>query len=86
MSRKEQMNNLHKSLMILSRKLNIEDYSLVAGTMFQLYTGYKFGYKQFDQQFLTDIHFIWKIHHKKSIQNKAKILKLKVVDGGKVNK
>ena len=86
MSKKPQANNLHKSLMILSRKLNIEDYSLVAGTMFQLYTGYKFGYKQFDQQFLTDIHFIWKIVHKKSIQNKAKILKLKVVEGGKINK
>lgn len=86
MTKKQQMNNLHKSLMILSRKLNIEDYSMVAGTMFQLYTGQKFGYKTLDQQFLTDIHFIWKINHQKSIQNKAKILKLKVVEGGKVNK
>ena len=40
MSKKPQANNLHKSLMILSRKLNIEDYSFVAGTMFQLYTGH----------------------------------------------
>lgn len=86
MTKKQQINNLHKSLMILSRKLNIEDYSMVAGTMFQLYTGQKFGYKTLDQQFLTDIHFIWKINHQKSIQNKAKILKLKVVEGGKVNK
>jgi hypothetical protein len=86
MSNKVQINNLHNSLQILSRKLNMEDYSLIAGTMFQLYTGHKFGYKQFDQQFLTDIHFIWKIHHKKAIQNKAKILKLKVVEGGKANK
>lgn len=86
MKKKPQINNLHKSLQILSRKLNIEDYSMVAGTMFQLYSGQKFGYKTLDQQFLTDIHFIWKIHHQKSIQNKAKILKLKVVEGGKVNK
>jgi hypothetical protein len=64
----------------------MEDYSLVAGTMFQLYTGYKFGYKAFDQQFLTDIHLIWKINHKKSVQNKAKILNLKVVEGGKNQK
>lgn len=84
MTKKPQVNNLHKSLQILSKKLNIEDYSFVAGTMFQLYTGHKFGFKQFDQQFLTDIHFIWKINHKKSVQNKAKILKLKVVEGGKV--
>jgi hypothetical protein len=54
--------------------------------MFQLYTGYKFGYKAFDQQFLTDIHLIWKINHKKSVQNKAKILNLKVVEGGKNQK
>ena len=86
MKKKPQINNLHKSLQILSRKLNIEDYSMVAGTMFQLYSGQKFGYKTLDQQFLTDIHFIWKINHQKSIQNKAKILKLKVVEGGKVNK
>lgn len=83
MKKKQQINNLHKSLMILSRKCNMEDYSFIAGTMFQLYTGHKFGYNKFDQQFLTDIHFIWKINHKKSVQNKAKILKLKVVEGGK---
>ena len=86
MLKKPQTNNFHKSLQILSRKLNMEDYSLVAGTMFQFYTGNKFGYKVFDQQFLTDIHLIWKINHKKSVQNKAKILKLKVVKGGKNQK
>jgi hypothetical protein len=86
MNKKVQINNFHKSLQVLSRKLNMEDYSLVAGTMFQLYTGHKFGYKSFDQQFLTDIHLIWKINHKKSVQNKAKILNLKVVEGGKNQK
>jgi len=86
MSKKPEINNFHKSLQVLSRKLNMEDYSLVAGTMFQFYTGYKFGYKAFDQQFLTDIHLIWKINHKKSVQNKAKILNLKVVEGGKNQK
>jgi len=62
MSKKPEINNFHKSLQVLSRKLNMEDYSLVAGTMFQLYTG------------------------KKSVQNKAKILNLKVVEGGKNQK
>ena len=43
-----------------------------------------FGYKKiFDPQFLPDISFIWQIHHKKAFENKAKILKLKVVRGGK---
>jgi len=77
------MNNFHKSLKVLSGKLNMEEYSLVAGTMFELYMGRKFGYKPFDQQFLTDVHQIWKIDHKKSIKNKVKMLKLRVVDGGK---
>jgi hypothetical protein len=83
---KNQSTDLHKSLQICARKLSIEDYALVSGTLFQLHCGYSFGYKKHDQQFLTDIHFIWKINHKKSIQKQAKILKLRVVKGGKNEK
>ena len=53
-------------------------------TMFQLHAGMTFGYKKiFDPQILPDISYIWQIHHKKAFENKAKILKLKVVRGGK---
>jgi hypothetical protein len=78
--------NFHKCLQILSKKLNQEDYALVGSTLFELYAGKKFGYKPFDQQFLIDVHLIWKINHEKSIKNKAKILKFKVLQGGKAQK
>jgi hypothetical protein len=79
-----QINDLHKSLQLLAKKLNFEEYTLVAGTMFQLHSGMTFGYKKiFDPQFLPDISYIWQIHHQKAFENKAKILKLKVVKGGK---
>ena len=72
------------NLQLLAKKLTFDEYTLVAGTMFQLHAGMTFGYKKiFDPQFLPDISFIWQIHHKKAFENKAKILKLKVVRGGK---
>ena len=80
---KSQLTDLHKALSLCAKKLTIEDYSLVAGTFFQLHCGHSFGYKKQDQQFLTDIHFIWKINHKKKIEKQAKILKLKDIRGGK---
>ena len=83
---KKQLTDLHKSLQICATKLSMEDYSVVAGTFFQLHCGYSFGYKKHDQQFLSDIHFIWKLNHKKKIEKQAKILKLKVLKGGKVEK
>ena len=83
---KKQLTDLHKSLQICATNLSMEDYSVVAGTFFQLHCGYSFGYKKHDQQFLTDIHFIWKLNHKKKIEKQAKILKLKVLKGGKVEK
>lgn len=83
---KSQLTDLHKALSLCAKKLTIEDYSLVAGTFFQLHCGHSFGYKKQDQQFLTDIHFIWKINHKKKIEKQAKILKLKVIRGGKNEK
>jgi hypothetical protein len=83
---KKQLTDLHKSLQICATKLSMEDYSVVAGTFFQLHCGYSFGYKKHDQQFLTDIHLIWKINHKKKIEKQAKILKLKVIRGGKNEK
>jgi len=83
---KNQLTDLHKSLQVCAKRLTIEDYALVSGTLFQLHCGYSFGYKKHDQQFLTDIHLIWKINHKKKIEKQAKILKLKVIRGGKNEK
>lgn len=83
---KSQLTDLHKALSVCAKKLSIEDYALVSGTFFQLHCGYGFGYKKHDQQFLTDIHFIWKINHKRKIEKQAKILKLKVIRGGKHEK
>ena len=83
---KNQSTDLHKALSVWAKKLSIEDYSLLAGTFFQLHAGYRFGYKEHDQQFLTDIHFIWKLNRKKKIEKQAKILKLKVIKGGKNEK
>jgi len=78
------INDLHKSLQLLAKKLNFEEYTLVAGTMFQLHAGMSFGYKKiFDPQFLPDISLIWQINHKKAYENKAKVLKLKLIRGGK---
>ena len=85
MARKDEpINDFHRSLQLLARKLTFEEYTLVAGTMFQLHAGMTFGYKKiFDPQILPDISYIWQIHHKKAFENKAKILKLKIVKGGK---
>ena len=83
---KNQLTDLHKSLQVCAKRLSIEDYALVSGTLFQLHCGYNFGYKKHDQQFLTDIHLIWKVNHKKKIEKQAKILKLKVIRGGKNEK
>ena len=83
---KNQLTDLHKSLQVCAKRLTIEDYALVSGTLFQLHCGYSFGYKKHDQQFLTDIHLIWKVNHKKKIEKQAKILNLKVIRGGKNGK
>jgi len=83
---KKPLTDLHKSLQICATSLSLEDYAVVAGTFFQLHCGYSFGYKKHDQQFLTDIHFIWKFNHKKKIEKQAKVLKLKVLKGGKSEK
>ena len=80
----EQISDFHRSLQLLAKILTFEEYTLVAGTMFQLHAGMTFGYKKiFDPQILPDISYIWQIHHKKAFENKAKVLKLKVVRGGK---
>jgi len=85
MAKKEEpINDFHRSLQLLAKKLTFDEYTLVAGTMFQLHAGMTFGYKKiFDSQILPDISYIWQIHHKKAFENKAKILKLKVIRGGK---
>ncbi len=42
----EPISDFHKSLQLLAKKLTFEEYTLVAGTMFQLHAGMTFGYKK----------------------------------------
>jgi hypothetical protein len=84
MTKNEPISDFHKSLQTLAKKLTKEEYSLVAGTMFQLHAGMTFGYKKvFDPQLLPDIEFIWRIHHGNKIKKKAEVIRLRVITGGK---
>lgn len=84
MTKNAPINDFHKSLQLLAKKLTKEEYSLVAGTMFQLHAGMTFGYKKvFDPQLLPDIEFIWRIQHGNKIKKKAEIVQLRVIRGGK---
>jgi hypothetical protein len=84
MTKNEPINDFHKSLQTLAKRLTKEEYSLVAGTMFQLHAGMTFGYKKiFDPMLLPDIEFIWKIHHDNKIKKKAKIVQFRLIRGGK---
>lgn len=79
-----QINELYQALHLLSKKLSKKDYELVAGVMFQLYMGERFGYmKSLDGRFLQDIKLIFDLNKGKKINRKAKILKLRVIKGGK---
>jgi len=85
MSKKEKdTNDLHEVFKLLAQKLTFEEYKLITGTIFQLHCGVTFGYKKtFDAQLLPDISAFWEHYHKKKIDEKNKILKLKVIKGGK---
>jgi hypothetical protein len=64
----EPISDFHKSLQLLAKKLTFEEYTLVAGTMFQLHAGMTFGYKKiFDPQILPDISYIWQNTSQKSL-------------------
>jgi len=81
---KQDISDLHLSLQLLSKKLTDEEYTLVAGAMFQLFMGERFGYlNSMDGRLLDDIKLIHKYNKHKKIKQKAQILKFKVIKGGK---
>mgnify|MGYP003109576758 FL=1 len=80
----QDISDLHKSLHLLAKKLNMKEYSLVTGVMFRLYMGQKFDYRDtFDPNFMVDIKEIYKNIRASKVVKKAKIFKLKVIRGGK---
>lgn len=79
-----EINEFYQALHVLAKKVNKKEYELVAGVMFQLYMGEKFGYlESLDGRFLTDIRLIYGLNKSKHVSKKAKILKLKIIQGGK---
>ena len=80
----QDISDLHKSLHLLAKKLNMKEYALVTGVMFRLYMGQKFDYRDtFDPNFMIDIKEIYKNIRAKKVISKVKIFKLKVIEGGK---
>jgi|TARA_E500000178_G_C16490819_1_gene517237 hypothetical protein len=78
------ISDFHESLHVLAQNLTKEQYTLVAGTMFQLSMGERFGYLgSMDGRMLQDIRYIYDLNKKKSLKRKAKILKLKIIKGSK---
>jgi hypothetical protein len=45
---KRALNDFHQSLEVMSKTMNKEEYSLVAGVMFRLLMGSRFGYTEHD--------------------------------------
>ena len=82
----QDISDLHKSLHILAKQLNMKEYALVTGVMFRLYMGQKFDYRDtFDPNFMQDIQMIWKNIKQRRVEKKAKVIKLNVIEGGKSN-
>ena len=82
----QDISDLHKSLHILAKRLNMKEYALVTGVMFRLYMGQKFDYRDtFDPNFMQDIQMIWRNFKQKRIQKKAKVVQLNVIKGGKAD-
>tara|TARA_A100001515_G_C4517251_1_gene192170 strand:+ start:209 stop:409 length:201 start_codon:yes stop_codon:yes gene_type:complete len=64
----------------------MKEYALVTGVMFRLYMGQKFDYNEtFDPNFMQDIQMIWKNFKQKRVEKKAKIVRLNVIEGGKLD-
>ena len=80
---KRTLNDFHQSLEVMSRTMKREEYALVAGVMFRLLMGIRFGYTDHDPRILQDVQSIWVRTSKKNMKIKKKILKLKVIRGGK---
>jgi len=82
----QDISDLHKSIHILAKKLTMKEYALVTGVMFRLYMGQKFDYREtFDPNFMQDIQMIWKNFKQKRVEKKAKIVRLNVIEGGKLD-
>ncbi len=82
----QDISDLHKSIHILAKKLTMKEYALVTGVMFRLYMGQKFDYNEtFDPNFMQDIQMIWKNFKQKRVEKKAKIVRLNVIEGGKLD-
>ena len=80
------ISDLHKSLHILAKRLNMKEYALVTGVMFRLYMGQKFDYRDtFDPNFMQDIQMIWKNIKQRRVEKKAKVVQLNVIKGGKAD-
>ena len=70
-----------KSLVILARSLNQQEYNFVTGVMFSLHNGINYGYKtEFDPAMMGDAAYIYKLHKPKKYKNN--IIKLKLVEKG----
>ena len=84
MAKEPSINSLLISLKILANKLTHKEYKEVTGTMFRLYMNDKLGYRDvFDPQVMADIQAMWQFGKEKKINKQAKVLKLKVLEGGK---
>ena len=82
----QDISDLHKSIHILAKKLTMKEYALVTGVMFRLYMGQKFDYREtFDPNLMQDIQMIWKNFKQKRVEKKAKIVRLNVIEGGKLD-
>ena len=81
---KQSTNQFLNSLKILANKLEKKEYSKVTSVMFRLYMGDKCGYKEsYDPQVMADIQAMWQFGKEKKQKSKAKLYKLKVIQGGK---
>ena len=77
------MNDFHQSLEVMAKTMNKEEYSLVAGVMFRLLMGSRFGYTEHDSRTLQDVQSIWVRTNKKNMKTKKRKLKLKVIRSGR---
>ncbi len=87
MAQKQSTNDFLDALKILANKLDKKSYNKVTTIMFRLYMGDKIGYRlQFDPQVMADINAVWQFGKEKKVKTQAKLLKFKLVDGGKDDK
>ena len=77
-------NQFLDALKILANHLDKKQYNKVTSIMFRLYMGDKCGYRNsFDPQVMADINAVWQFGKEKKVKKKAKLYKLKILEGGK---